>query len=203
MAVRIGVLALQGAFREHVQVLAGYDAEVCEIRTPSDLEGLRGIVLPGGESTVMGKLLLEEGLLHPLAQLCASGIPVLATCAGMILLARNLPGFSEQPRLGLMDIAVLRNAFGRQKESFATRLHVREFSRQANDLIEAVFIRAPVVASCGPEVNVLASLQGNPVAVRQDNLLALSFHPELSCDTRFHGWLVRRAQEHKAAMHSV
>ena len=193
MAVRIGVLALQGAFLEHARALAGYDAQVREIRTLSDLDGLQGLVLPGGESTVMGRLLREEGLLAPLGRLCTSGIPVLATCAGMILLARDLPGFSEQPRLGLMDISVLRNAFGRQKESFTTKVRVREFSEDADDLVEAVFIRAPLVASCGPEVHVLASIAGQPVAVRQDNMLALSFHPELTVDTRFHAWIVRKA----------
>ncbi len=194
MAALIGVLALQGAFREHAAALARCQATVREIRTLADLDGLQGLVLPGGESTVMGRLLQEEGLLQPLASLCATGVPVLATCAGMILLAKDLPGFSAQPRLGLMDISVRRNAFGRQKESFTTRLPVREFSHGADDLIESVFIRAPLVTSCGAGVSVLASVNDHPVAVRQDNMLALAFHPELTQDTRFHAWLVRRAQ---------
>ncbi len=190
---RVGVLALQGAFAEHMQALARCGAEALEVRCLRDLEGLQGLILPGGESTVMGKLLREEGLMEPLTALLRAGLPVLATCAGMILLAGELPDFADQPRLGLMDICVRRNAFGRQKESFTTSLQVHSFSRDADDLVPAVFIRAPLVERCGPDVQVLALLEGRAVAVAQGNMLALSFHPELTCDLRFHAWLTAQA----------
>ena len=137
MAVRIGVLALQGAFAEHERALAQCGAQVCEIRARRDLMGIQGLVLPGGESTVMGTLLQEEGLLIPLRDLCRGGMPVLATCAGMILLAADLPDFALQPRLGVLDISVRRNAFGRQQESFTTFLQVRTFCASAADRVEA------------------------------------------------------------------
>ncbi len=193
MTVRIGVLALQGAFGEHEEALAQCGADVCEIRTLEDLKGVQGLVLPGGESTVMGKLVQEEGLLEPLRTLCRGGMPVLATCAGMILLAADLPDFVLQPRLGVMDISVRRNAFGRQQESFTTFLPVQRFCAGAEDCVEAVFIRAPVVERAGAGVEVLACVDGHPVAVLEDSMLALAFHPELTRDLRFHAWLVRRA----------
>ncbi len=193
MAVRIGVLALQGAFAEHERALAQCGAQVCEIRARRDLMGIQGLVLPGGESTVMGTLLQEEGLLIPLRDLCRGGMPVLATCAGMILLAADLPDFALQPRLGVLDISVRRNAFGRQQESFTTFLQVRTFCASAADRVEAVFIRAPLVERAGAGVEVLACLDGHPVAVLGGSMLALSFHPELTEDLRFHAWLVRRA----------
>ncbi|MDO5537481.1 MAG: pyridoxal 5'-phosphate synthase glutaminase subunit PdxT, partial [Desulfovibrionaceae bacterium] len=126
MARRIGILALQGAFREHARALERCGAETREIRAQADLDNLDGVVLPGGESTVMGRLLAEEGLMQPLRELCLSGVPVLGTCAGMMLMAEKLPDYPDQPRLGIMDISVMRNAFGRQADSFTTRIEVRE-----------------------------------------------------------------------------
>lgn len=194
MMVSAGVLALQGAFAEHMQALERCHVSAREVRCQNDLDGLHALILPGGESTVMGRLLLEEGLLEPVTNLVRSGLPVLATCAGMILLARELPDHAGQPRTGLMDISVRRNAFGRQQESFTTFLHVAGFSLDADDLLPAVFIRAPLVVRCGPGVRVLASVDGHAVAVAQDNMLALSFHPELTEDLRFHSWLATKAE---------
>lgn len=192
MVRRIGVLALQGAFREHIKSLERCGADAREIRTLEDLKGLDGVVLPGGESTVMGKLLTEEGLMEPLRELCLSGIPVLGTCAGMILLAKTLPDYPDQPRLGLMDISVIRNAFGRQVDSFECQLDVKGFEADGDDKSQAhaVFIRAPLVKDTGDGVEVLARVGDHPVAVRTGSLLALSFHPELTSDLRFHRWMV-------------
>ncbi|HIU17877.1 MAG TPA: pyridoxal 5'-phosphate synthase glutaminase subunit PdxT [Candidatus Avidesulfovibrio excrementigallinarum] len=192
---RIGVLALQGAFREHVEALHRCGASPVEIRTAQHLQGLHGLVLPGGESTVMAKLLVEEGLMEPLRAICCSGIRVMATCAGMILLASELPGHEDQPRLGLMDISVRRNAFGRQVDSFVSTLYVKGIDQTGNEAkdcsepVEAVFIRAPLVERAGPDVAILATVNGAPVAVQQGNWLALSFHPELTADLRFHRWV--------------
>ena len=190
-AKRIGVLALQGDFREHESSLVRCGAEVCEIRTKADVRSLDGLVLPGGESTVMGRMMQEEGLKEPLLEVCRSGLPVLGTCAGMILLAKDLPEFPDQPRLGCLDVSVLRNAFGRQQESFSMQLFVRGFPVHGagQDPVHAVFIRAPIVQSVGPSVDVLADIDGSPVAVRQKNILALAFHPELTEDVRFHCWM--------------
>ena len=195
---RIGVLALQGAFREHVDALKRCDACPVEIRTRQHLQGLDGVILPGGESTVMARLLSEEGLLEPLRTLCTSGIRVMGTCAGMILLASSLPGHTEQPCLELMDISVRRNAFGRQIDSFVTTLHIKEFdqigtsSDDRQSPVKAVFIRAPLVERVGLDVAILATVNGAPVAVQQGHLLALSFHPELTEDLRFHRWICHK-----------
>lgn len=194
---RIGVLSLQGAFAEHETALRALGAEAVEVRVKRDLDGLEGMVLPGGESTVMGRLLREEGLMDPVRELCLR-VPVLATCAGMILLAARLPGHEDQPRLGIVDMAVLRNAFGRQKESFVTDLEVEGFGECGP--CRAVFIRAPLVTETGGNVRVLARVDGRAVAVREKRVLALSFHPELGTDTRFHAWLVREALAARADM---
>lgn len=198
--LHIGVLALQGAFREHCAALERCGARVTQVRRPlssSPLAGLEqfdGLVLPGGESTTMGRLLVDEGLLDPLRTCGLRGMPVYGSCAGLILLSREVEGpdgaLLDQPRLGLLDARVRRNAFGRQTDSFETVLNVRGVA----DDEEAVFIRAPIIVSCGPQVEVLARVEGplgmSPAAVRQGNVLATSFHPELTSDLRFHAYFL-------------
>lgn len=197
-APRIGVLALQGAFREHVRSLRRCGADAVEIRTREELEGLSGLVLPGGESTVMGKLLVEWGMMERLRGLIRDGLPVFGTCAGLILLCADIIGHPGQPRIGLLDASVRRNAFGRQVDSFTTDLELSPFPAEPPvgraDPLRAVFIRAPLIERTGPGVEVLARVNGLPVAVRQGNMLAVSFHPELTDDLRLHQWVVDRAK---------
>lgn len=158
-------------------------AEPVEVRRAEQLEDLDGLIIPGGESTTMGKLMVSYNLLDPLRELIRSGRPVWGTCAGMIVLAKDLGGL-RQPLIGELDVQVKRNAFGRQLDSFETDIPMPEVSEEP---VHAVFIRAPLVEAAGPEVEVLGRLEdGTIVAVRQDNLLATSFHPELTGDTRFH-----------------
>ena len=174
----IGVLALQGGFEAHAKSLARLDVEVREVRTPEDLEGLDALVIPGGESTTIGLGVEREGLGEPLIEFARSGKPVLGTCAGMIMLDRD--------HLGVLDIGVRRNAFGRQLASFETQLQFE------GSPLDAVFIRAPWVEDLGEGVEVLAEVDGHPVAVRQGNILAVAFHPELGKDLTLHRWLVDR-----------
>lgn len=187
--MKIGVLALQGAFWEHEAMLRRLGVQTRQVRLPQDLEGLDGLIIPGGESTSIGYLAERRGLLEPLREFALSGRPVWGTCAGMILLAREIvDGIPGQPALGLMDITVRRNAFGRQVNSFETDLEVPALGEVP---FPAVFIRAPVIERVGLEVEVLARLEdGAPVAVRQGNLLATAFHPELTSDTRFHRYFL-------------
>lgn len=182
---RVGVLALQGAFREHIQILnlVTPGLRAVEVRRPEHLEGLDGMVLPGGESTVIGKLLLEWGLLDPLRKRITAGMPVYGVCAGLILLCAEIEDYPLQTRLGVLDAAVRRNAFGRQAQSFETALSAPELGERA---LPAVFIRAPALTRIGPGVDVLARMGEEPVAVRQGNVLATSFHPELTKDARLH-----------------
>jgi 5'-phosphate synthase pdxT subunit len=177
--VTIGVLALQGDFEAHAGVLAGLGADVRVVRTARDLAGLDGLVLPGGESTTMTLGLEREELAGPLRDLVASGTPTLATCAGMIVLDRD--------HLGVLDLSARRNAFGRQVRSFEADLRL---SGLGGGELRAVFIRAPWVEDHGPGVEVLAELDGHPVAVRQGRILAVAFHPELTPDDRLHRWLL-------------
>jgi 5'-phosphate synthase pdxT subunit len=174
----VGVLALQGGFAAHTRILAGLVATPREVRTAADLEGIDALVMPGGESTVMSLGIARERLGEPLVQFAASR-PVLATCAGMIMLDRE--------HLGVLDLRAERNAFGRQLRSFETEL---EFS---DGPVHAVFIRAPWVAEYGPQIEVLAQVDGHPVAVRAGHITALAFHPELSGESRFHAWLLDQA----------
>jgi 5'-phosphate synthase pdxT subunit len=174
----IGVLALQGGFEAHAKALSRLGVSAREVRTPEDLEELDALIIPGGESTTIGMGVEREGLTEPLTEFVRSGRPVLGTCAGMIMLDRE--------HLGLLDIAVRRNAFGRQLASFETDLEVD------GTPIHAVFIRAPWVEEVGDGVEVLAEVDGHPVAVRQGNILAVAFHPELSGDLALHEWLVDR-----------
>jgi 5'-phosphate synthase pdxT subunit len=171
----VGVLALQGGFAAHATVLAELGADVREVRTPADLEGLDGLVMPGGESTTMTLGIEREGLAGPLREFHSRGRPIFGTCAGLIML--------DRAHLGLMDIVAERNAFGRQLHSFESDL---DFPNIEGGPVRAVFIRAPWIAEHGPAVEVLASVDGHPVAARQGSLLAISFHPELSDDRRLH-----------------
>ncbi len=191
--MKIGVLAVQGAFIEHVRVLSAIGVEPVEVRLPADLVGLSGLILPGGESTTMRKLIDRWGLRGPILDLAASGAPVFGTCAGMILLARQIVG-DEQPVLGLLDVSVERNAFGRQLDSFEADVAVPILG---DGPVHGVFIRAPVIDDVGPEVDVLSRLDdGRIVAVRERNVLATAFHPELAGETRFHRLVATMAAEH-------
>jgi 5'-phosphate synthase pdxT subunit len=179
----IGVLALQGGFAAHARALQRCGAAVRDVRVPADLEGLDGLVLPGGESTTMMLGIAREGLAEPLQAFATAGRPMLATCAGLIVLDRE--------RLGVLDLRCERNAFGRQLHSFEDDLEVQGLGPGP---IHAVFIRAPWVAEHGSGVEVLASVDGHPVAVRQGAIVAVSFHPELVEDDRLHAWLVSAAR---------
>jgi pyridoxal 5'-phosphate synthase pdxT subunit len=178
-AQRVGILALQGDFEAHAKIVRRLGAEPIEVRVPAELEGLDALIIPGGESTVMTLGIEREGLAQPLRDLIAAGTPVLGTCAGMIMLDRN--------HLGVLDVATRRNAFGRQLHSFEADL---ELEGVDGGVVHAVFIRAPWVEDVGPGVEVLASVDGHPVALRQDRLLAVAFHPELSGETRLHELLL-------------
>jgi 5'-phosphate synthase pdxT subunit len=179
--VRIGILALQGAFIEHEQMLDRLGAESVEVRLPEHLDGLEGLIIPGGESTTIGKLATDFGLMEPLRRFAAIR-PTWGTCAGLIFLARDVG--QDQPLLDLMDVKVERNAFGRQVDSFEADLEVPALGEPP---FPAVFIRAPLIEDVGADVEVLARLEdGRIVAARQEHLLATSFHPELTADDRFH-----------------
>jgi 5'-phosphate synthase pdxT subunit len=184
------VLALQGAFAEHVAALRGLGVDAVEVRLPEHLEGLDGLIIPGGESTTIGKLMVQYDLLEPIRSLAAAGRPILGTCAGMILLAKDIAG-SDQPRLGVMDIAVERNAFGRQVDSFETGVPIEGVD---GDPFPAIFIRAPRIREVGEGVEVLGRLEdGTVVAARQGNIFVLSFHPELTGDPRLHRYFLEMA----------
>ena len=185
-APKIGVLAYQGDVREHLAALAAVGADPVEVRTLADLDAVDGLIVPGGESTVIGKLAARYGLLGPLRERVVAGLPVLGTCAGMIFLAREVEG-PPQDLLGVLDVRVRRNAFGRQVASFEAEVDVKGVD---GDSVSGAFIRAPWVADAGPEVEVLAEVDGKVVAVRQGNLLATAFHPELTGEVRLHRWLV-------------
>lgn len=183
---RVGVLALQGDFQAHERALARAGAEAVEVRSAEDLEGIQGLVIPGGESTTMMKLLQEEKLLDPLREFGRQH-PIFGTCAGAILLATGVVN-SEQPSLGLMDIDVERNAYGRQLDSRVARLQPQGMQGE----LEAVFIRAPIIRRVGEDGKVLASYQGDPVLVEQGRHLAATFHPELTDDSRVHLMFLRK-----------
>jgi 5'-phosphate synthase pdxT subunit len=189
----IGVLALQGDFREHIRILRRLGADANEVRLPQHLAGLDGLILPGGESTTMGKLAMEYQLLEPLRDLAANGLPLWGTCAGLILLARDIG--CKQPVIGALDVQVQRNAFGRQVDSFEADLTIPVLAEPERPF-RAVFIRAPLVTAVGPGVEVVASLAGirssgaTIVAVQQEHLLGTAFHPELANDDRFHQYFL-------------
>ncbi|MCX4322256.1 MAG: pyridoxal 5'-phosphate synthase glutaminase subunit PdxT [Lachnospiraceae bacterium] len=185
---RIGVLALQGAFIEHEQMLTSLGAVCTEIRQPSDLIGIGGIVLPGGESTVQGQLLHKSGLFAPLKEKIAGGLPTLATCAGLILLAEEI-GNSPATHLGTLPVTVKRNAYGRQLASFVTEASVTGIGN-----CPMIFIRAPYIEHAAENVEILAKVGGNIVAVRYENQIGLSFHPELSESPKIHEWFLTKCQ---------
>ncbi|PJN39833.1 pyridoxal 5'-phosphate synthase glutaminase subunit PdxT [Streptomyces sp. CB02959] len=184
----IGVLALQGDVREHLKALADAGAQGLPVRRPEELAGIDGLVIPGGESTTMSKLAVSFGMLEPLRAFVRAGRPVYGTCAGMIMVAdKLLDAREDQETLGGIDMIVRRNAFGRQNESFEAAVEVTGIE---GGPVEGVFIRAPWVESIGASVDVLATYGGHTVAVRQGNVLATSFHPELTGDHRIHGFFV-------------
>jgi pyridoxal 5'-phosphate synthase pdxT subunit len=187
---KIGVLALQGDVEKHMQAAERAGGEPVEVRTAEALAGVDALILPGGESTTQGKLLERYELMEPLRRRTAAGMPVLGTCTGLILLAREILG-SDQPRIGALDVAVARNAYGRQVDSFEADVSVPALGAEP---VRAIFIRAPVIERVGPEVEILAEAAGKPVLVRQDRILGCAFHPELTDDSRVHAWLVRMAQ---------
>jgi 5'-phosphate synthase pdxT subunit len=191
--MKIGVLAVQGAFIEHVRTFSSIGVDTVEVRQPTDLEGVAGLVLPGGESTAQRRLIDRWGLREPIERLAESGAPLFGTCAGMILLSREIGG-GEEPVFPLLDVTVERNAFGRQLESFEADVDVPMLGSQP---VHGVFIRAPVVERAGPGVDVLARLDdGRIVAVRERNVIATAFHPELAGETRFHRLVATMAAEH-------
>ena len=187
----VGVLALQGDFAAHRRVIEELGAQAREVRTPADLAGIGALVLPGGESTTMTLGIEREGLAEPLRDLAASGTPILATCAGLILLDRE--------HLGVLDMRVERNAFGRQVRSFEADVALDGFDGP----LHAVFIRAPWVAERGPDVEALGAVDGHVIAVRSGEIIAVAFHPEISGETRLHRWLVERAQAHAGRAASI
>ena len=191
--MKIGVLAVQGDVIEHLAILRGLGVDEVEVRVPEDLEGVDGLIIPGGESTTIGKLMVRYSLDRAIPEQVGRGMAVYGTCAGMILMARRASG-GEPPLLRLMDIVVTRNAYGRQVDSFEADLEVPVLGPPA---LRAVFIRAPVIDEVGRNVEVLASLDGRPVLARQGRLLVSSFHPEMAPDDRVHRYLldmIRAAQ---------
>jgi 5'-phosphate synthase pdxT subunit len=191
--LKVGVLALQGDFREHIAVLRGLGADAVPVRRPAELSAIDGLVIPGGESSVMDKLSRTFGLRDPLREAIAGGLPVYGTCAGLIMLASSiLDGIEGQESLGGIDIDVRRNAFGSQTDSFEVDLEVPAIG---DPPLHAVFIRAPVVERVGEDVTVLAALSdGRVVAVEQGSILGTSFHPEMTQDHRFHGYFLDRVR---------
>ena len=182
-----GVLALQGDFQEHAHVLADLGIAPVEVRRPDDLAQVDLLVIPGGESTTIGKLAASAGLVGPIRERTADGMPMLGTCAGMIVMAKRVDG--GEPLLSLVDITVRRNAYGRQVDSFESDVEVDGIDHP----VRAVFIRAPIVEDVGPDVKVLARHEGHPVVLEQGNLIVASFHPELAGETRLHEYVAGKA----------
>jgi 5'-phosphate synthase pdxT subunit len=185
--MKIGVLAAQGAFAEHIAALKRLGTEAAPVRLPAELQGVDGLIIPGGESTAISRLMTAYDLMKAIAKMAREGLPVFGTCAGMILMAKQVTG-NGTPSLGLMDIAVKRNAFGRQVDSFEAELKIPALGEKA---FPGVFIRAPLIESCNDGAEVLARLDnGTIVAARQGRLLATAFHPELTADLRFHQYFL-------------
>ena len=193
--MKVGVLAIQGDFAEHIAVLKRLDVGTVEVRLPRDLEGVEALIMPGGESTTFSYLMDLYDLKEPIKEMAGAGIPIWGTCAGMIMMASELTEERPTP-MRLMDIQVMRNAFGRQVDSFEVDLEVLPLG---NEPFRAVFIRAPAISRVGEDVDVLASLaDGQPVAVLQRNLLATAFHPELTRDPRLHQYFLSLGQQRTA-----
>lgn len=191
--MKIGVLALQGAVAEHIRLLEMAGAEAVAVKKTEQLDEIDGLVLPGGESTAIGKLMKKYGFDTALTEFSAQKKPIFGTCAGLILLAGEIEG-QDWVHLGLMDIKVARNAFGRQRESFETDLPVKEVAED----FRAVFIRAPLILSVGDSVDVLSEYKGEIVAARQGHLLCASFHPELTEDARMHAYFLRMVEQYQS-----
>ncbi len=192
--MKIGVLATQGAFAEHIAILRQLEVDTVPVRLPHQLVGLDGLIIPGGESTSISRLMLSYDLSNEVRNLAKNGLPILGTCAGMILLANDIPGTDVEP-LGVMDIKVRRNAFGRQKDSFETELLIPVLGEEP---FPGIFIRAPVIEQVSDGVEILASLaDGTSVAARQEKLLACAFHPELTDDLRFHKYFLNIVAGHQ------
>jgi pyridoxal 5'-phosphate synthase pdxT subunit len=185
---RVGVLALQGDVPEHVRMTEQVGAEPVTVRRPADLESVDALIIPGGESTTVGKLLDRYNLMEPIRERARGGMPILGTCTGLILMAREIEG-SDQPRLGLLDVTVRRNAYGRQLDSFETDVASPALGPPP---LRAVFIRAPRITRTGPDVEVLAESEEHPILVRQGNLIGAAFHPEMAGDDRVHRLLIRQ-----------
>lgn len=183
--MKVGVLALQGAFIEHANTLKKLGVEPILIKNTQDLKDIKGLILPGGESTAIGKLLVDLDLISPIRNLIENGLPIFGTCAGMILLAKNLSNDSRK-HLATMDITVKRNAYGRQNDSFYTENNFKGI----DSTVEMVFIRAPYIESIGPNVDILAKVDSNIVAAREKNMLVTSFHPELTSDLKVHKYFL-------------
>ena len=184
--MKIGVLALQGAFAEHIKVLTDLNIEAVPVRLPSDLAGLKALIVPGGESTSISKLLADYSLKEPVKNLIQQGLPVLGTCAGMVLLAKKVVD-SEVETLGVMDIEIKRNAFGRQVDSFEADLPVPSLGDKT---FRGIFIRAPIIQRTEAGVEILCEINNKAVAVKQRKMLACAFHPELTDDLRFHRYFL-------------
>ena len=197
----VGVLAIQGDVAEHCHVLRRLGVEAQEVRQPGDLAGLNGLIIPGGESTTIGRVAHRYGLMELIRALIAQGMPVWGTCAGVILLARSVDRL-DFPTLGVLDVHVRRNAFGRQVDSFEIDLAVPALdaiatAEERGRPVRAVFIRAPIIDQVGENVDILAKLpDGTVVAVQQGHILGTAFHPELTDDTRFHRYFLRLVEEH-------
>ena len=190
--VKIGVLALQGDFAKHIEILGRLGVQAVEVKLPEQIEGLDGLIIPGGESTTVGKLMARFGLDEAIVRRVSEGMAIFGTCMGMIMLSKEIEG-SKQPSLGLMDITVRRNAFGRQKDSFETDLDITEIDGEP---VKAVFIRAPFVTEVRGNTKVLSTLEdGRIVFVRDGRCLGAAFHPELTDDTRVHEYFVKMAAE--------
>ncbi|GIQ68943.1 pyridoxal 5'-phosphate synthase glutaminase subunit PdxT [Xylanibacillus composti] len=188
--MKIGVLALQGAVAEHIRMLEKAGAEGVPVKRTEQLKDLQGMIIPGGESTTIGKLMRTYGFIEAIREFSAQGKPVFGTCAGLIVIAKDIEG-QEETHLGLMDIKVQRNAFGRQRESFEADLPIQGF----NQSIRAVFIRAPLIKEVGRNVEVLCSVNDEVVAAREGHLLACSFHPELTDDSSLHEYFLKMVGE--------
>lgn len=191
--MRIGVLALQGAFIEHEKALQECNCEAIQIRKRDQLDKIDGLIIPGGESTTIGKLLVDFGLQEPLIKLANEGLPIFGTCAGLIVLAKDIVG-SSQPKLGLMDISAKRNAFGRQVDSFEADLEIKELGQEP---FKAVFIRAPYIERVGSDVQIMATFREKIVLAKEKNYLAAAFHPELTNDLRIHQFFIDIVRNNK------
>lgn len=185
--IKIGVLALQGDFKEHIEILKQCSAEPSEVRLPEDLEGISGLIIPGGESTSIGILMQRRGLDRKIIKKHKQGMAIYGTCAGAILLAKNIAG-SSQPRLNLLDISVRRNDYGRQIDSFEAELSIEKIGK-----FKGVFIRAPVIEKVNDGIKILSKLNINPVLVQKGNILASTFHPELANDKSVHQYFINAA----------